>query len=160
MIQGPINTAYHAAKGMHENVDRVYLEMDAGDTVLFHPLLIHGSGANRTKGYRKAISCHYAASECEYIAVKGTTQENIAQEVAKMAKKQFGIDISVDDYPVSSNATSYSSLSAYINFNCDFSGRVEVPIAIGEGRSYQLVTAAKLTISSCSFSDGHKSVDC
>ncbi|CAF3979392.1 unnamed protein product, partial [Rotaria sp. Silwood1] len=24
-----------------------------GDTVLFHPLLIHGSGTNRTSGFRK-----------------------------------------------------------------------------------------------------------
>lgn len=30
-----------------------------GDTVFFHPILIHGSGPNRTQGLRKAISCHY-----------------------------------------------------------------------------------------------------
>lgn len=27
---------------------RVYLSMDSGDTILFHPLLIHGSGPNNT----------------------------------------------------------------------------------------------------------------
>ncbi len=76
-----------------------YLSMEAGDTVFFHPLLIHGrygvltfvtafrlfpifcriflsvqplsdppldSGANTTKGFRKAISCHYASSDCQY----------------------------------------------------------------------------------------------
>jgi len=32
---------------------RVHLEMEAGDTVFFHPLLIHGSGMNRTSGFRK-----------------------------------------------------------------------------------------------------------
>jgi phytanoyl-CoA hydroxylase len=44
----------------------VHLEMEKGDTVFFHPILIHGSGANRTEGFRKAISCHYAASECKF----------------------------------------------------------------------------------------------
>ena len=62
--------------------------MEAGDTVFFHPLLIHGSGANRSKGFRKAISCHYAASECEYIDVAGTSQENIAEEVLAIAKRR------------------------------------------------------------------------
>lgn len=33
--------------------DRVWLEMDEGDTVFFHPILLHGSGANTTNGFRK-----------------------------------------------------------------------------------------------------------
>jgi len=45
--------------------------MEAGDTVLFHPLLIHGSGSNKTQGFRKAISCHYASADCEWIDVTG-----------------------------------------------------------------------------------------
>jgi len=94
--EGPINSLYHGVKGMAENVERVYVEMSAGDTILFHPLLIHGSGANRTKGYRKAISCHYASSDCEYIDVKGTSQEGLAQEVIEIAKKRTGGDL--DDY--------------------------------------------------------------
>ena len=49
-----------------KNTNLVHLEMEQGDTVFFHPLLIHGSGANRTAGFRKAISCHYAASECKF----------------------------------------------------------------------------------------------
>ena len=107
--------------------------MEAGDTVFFHPILIHGSGMNRTQGFRKvkhrvicsvhlhcnccsstcpvifptdksstnltiqsmpfmfqAISCHYAASECNYIDVKGTTQEFIANEIEEMAVKRLG----------------------------------------------------------------------
>lgn len=96
--EGPINKVYHGIKGMSANTNRIYLEMNAGDTVLFHPLLIHGSGTNRTKGYRKAISCHYASSECEYIDVMGTSQENIATEVLEMAKKSYGVE--VDDYRV------------------------------------------------------------
>jgi phytanoyl-CoA hydroxylase len=40
------------------------------------------------QGFRKAISCHYAASECEYIDVTGTTQEVIAKEIEEMAKSK------------------------------------------------------------------------
>jgi phytanoyl-CoA hydroxylase len=36
-----------------ERNERVWVEMDEGDTVFFHPLLVHGSGANRTEGFRK-----------------------------------------------------------------------------------------------------------
>jgi phytanoyl-CoA hydroxylase len=68
-----------------------------GDTVFFHPLLIHGSGMNRTNGFRKAISCHYAASECEYIDVTGTKQDLFKREVEQIAKKRVGQDIDVTD---------------------------------------------------------------
>lgn len=45
------------------------------------------------QGFRKAITCHYAASECEYIDVRGTTQENIAKEFEEIAnKKGFSVD--------------------------------------------------------------------
>lgn len=79
-----------------QNIDKkkanlVHLEMEKGDTVFFHPLLIHGSGANRTNGFRKAISCHYAASECEYIDVTGTIQEDFKKEVEVLANKKFGL---------------------------------------------------------------------
>ena len=51
-----------------ENADierRVHVEMQPGDTLLFHPLLIHGSGRNRTDTFRRAISVHYASAACE-----------------------------------------------------------------------------------------------
>lgn len=32
-----------------ENHKKVFLEMDKGDTVFFHPLLVHGSGINKSK---------------------------------------------------------------------------------------------------------------
>ena len=41
--------------------------MDPGDTVFFHPLLVHGSGFNRTEDLRRAIAVHYANSHCEDI---------------------------------------------------------------------------------------------
>lgn len=90
---------YYGVKGMTGEEERTHLEMECGDTVLFHPLLIHGSGTNRTKGFRKAISCHYAASECHYIEVKGTIQEKLAEEVLEIARKKFKVQI--DDYGVS-----------------------------------------------------------
>ena len=52
---------------------RVHIEMEPGDTVFFHPLLIHGSGLNRTQGLRRAIAVHFASAECEDIW-NGTTE--------------------------------------------------------------------------------------
>lgn len=46
---------YHGIKNYDSNHPRVYVEMDKGDTVFFHPLLIHGSGMNHTQGFRKVI---------------------------------------------------------------------------------------------------------
>ena len=43
----------------------VHVEMRAGDTLLFHPVLIHGSGQNRSDDCRRAISTHYASADCE-----------------------------------------------------------------------------------------------
>ena len=44
---------YHGIQDLDMSAERVHLEMEAGDTVFFHPLLIHGSGTNVTKGFRK-----------------------------------------------------------------------------------------------------------
>ena len=44
---------YHGVKDFDPNAPMVHLEMEKGDTVFFHPILIHGSGMNRTKGFRK-----------------------------------------------------------------------------------------------------------
>ncbi|XP_069703083.1 phytanoyl-CoA dioxygenase, peroxisomal-like [Periplaneta americana] len=85
------NKAFHQVEG-YEDHPLVPLHMEKGDTVFFHPILIHGSDINKTKGFRKAISCHYAASECHYIDVDGTTQENIAKEVEEMAARR-GLDL-------------------------------------------------------------------
>ena len=44
---------YHGIQDFDPNVNLVHLNMEEGDTVFFHPLLIHGSGTNKTKGFRK-----------------------------------------------------------------------------------------------------------
>jgi len=62
-----VNFLYVGARGQGEETERVHLEMEAGDTVFFHPLLLHGSGRNRSSGFRPAISCHYASAECRFL---------------------------------------------------------------------------------------------
>tara|TARA_B100000953_G_scaffold255503_1_gene219327 strand:+ start:1846 stop:2604 length:759 start_codon:yes stop_codon:yes gene_type:complete len=44
--------------------ERVHIEMEPGDTLFFHPLLIHGSGRNRDTTFRRSISTHYARADC------------------------------------------------------------------------------------------------
>uniref|UniRef100_A0A1I7ZIJ3 phytanoyl-CoA dioxygenase n=2 Tax=Steinernema glaseri TaxID=37863 RepID=A0A1I7ZIJ3_9BILA len=88
--EGGVNKAYFGIQDYDASMPRLHVEMEAGDTVFFHPLLIHGSGANRTDGFRKAISCHYANDNlCHYIDVKGTTQENVRVEIIDIAKKRM-----------------------------------------------------------------------
>jgi len=82
-----VNKAYHGVKG-YDDHPVAELHMEKGDTVFFHPILIHGSGINRTNGFRKAISCHYSSADMEYIDIKGTSQEGIAKEVEEMAKRR------------------------------------------------------------------------
>jgi len=69
------------------------LEMKKGDIILFHPLLIHGSGPNVSQRFRKSMCCHFASSECKYLPIEGTVQELVAKEVMSYSKKRFpGLD--------------------------------------------------------------------
>ncbi|MGE4605313.1 MAG: phytanoyl-CoA dioxygenase family protein [Myxococcota bacterium] len=61
-----LNGAYFGAQGVGAETERVYIEMEPGDTVLFHPITLHGSGRNKTQGFRRAISAHFASTECEW----------------------------------------------------------------------------------------------
>lgn len=45
--------------------ERLHVEMEPGDCVFFHPHLYHGSGRNRTTGFRRAIVTHFASTHCE-----------------------------------------------------------------------------------------------
>ena len=58
-----VNFAFFGIKE-HKNVVHRAIEMAPGDTIFFHPLLLHGSGRNRSPNFRRAISTHYASSEC------------------------------------------------------------------------------------------------
>lgn len=97
--EGGVNIMFYGIQDYDENCPRVHLVMEKGDTVFFHPLLIHGSGWNRTQGYRKAISCHFAGADCHYIDVKGTSQEVAERDISRIGKKLYGIpdDISLQD---------------------------------------------------------------
>ena len=59
-----VNAGFYGIENV-EGGDRVHLEMRRGDTLLFHPLLIHGSGRNVSGRFRRAISSHFASAECE-----------------------------------------------------------------------------------------------
>ncbi|XP_026324556.1 phytanoyl-CoA dioxygenase, peroxisomal-like [Hyposmocoma kahamanoa] len=77
---------------------RVHFVMSPGDTIFFHPLLVHGSGPNVTKTHRKSISCHYANGECYYIDVSDSAQAQIAEEIVAAVSKKFGFsDITVQE---------------------------------------------------------------
>ena len=39
----------------------------------------------------QAISCHYSTGMCEFVDLKGTVQENIADEVLELAEKKSGV---------------------------------------------------------------------
>jgi len=87
--EGGVNKMYHGIVDYNPDRDeRIWVEMEEGDTVFFHPLLIHGSGANRTDGFRKSISCHYGASECHYVETAGSRQEKIANEIVELVQKK------------------------------------------------------------------------
>ncbi|MBW2312999.1 MAG: phytanoyl-CoA dioxygenase family protein [Deltaproteobacteria bacterium] len=61
-----LNLGYFGVRG-EDGAERVHLEMNPGDTVVFHPLLLHGSGRNRTKGFRRMILVHCASARCQYL---------------------------------------------------------------------------------------------
>ena len=49
-----MNKAYHGVIDYNpDSGTRIWAEMEAGDTIFFHPIILHGSGANRTDGFRK-----------------------------------------------------------------------------------------------------------
>jgi len=91
-----VNAGYFGAKGADAQLERVHVECEPGDTILFHSLLLHGSGQNRTQGFRRAISCHYASTQCEktwneqeqdptrwYRHLRGKPQSGVAPARAK-----------------------------------------------------------------------------
>ncbi|XP_017780076.1 PREDICTED: phytanoyl-CoA dioxygenase, peroxisomal-like [Nicrophorus vespilloides] len=89
------NKLYHGVFGFND-VPKVMFPMEKGDTIFFHPLLLHGSGPNFTQGFRKAISVHYADSKCDFINVIGTFQEGISKEIESVAEKNFKLKIHIN----------------------------------------------------------------
>ncbi|KAF5293623.1 hypothetical protein FQA39_LY03108 [Lamprigera yunnana] len=77
---------YEKVLGLDE-IPTVNLVLEKGDTIFFHPLLLHGSRQNTTKNFRKTIYCHYADSDCHFIDVKGTLQEPVVKILLHGAEK-------------------------------------------------------------------------
>ncbi|KAK9871320.1 hypothetical protein WA026_011587 [Henosepilachna vigintioctopunctata] len=82
------NRFYHGVQGF-ENEPRVNFIMDKGDTVFFHPLLLHGSGVNKSRSCRRAISFHFADSNSYFIDITGTIQEKIVKEFEPQYKFDY-----------------------------------------------------------------------
>jgi len=95
---GVVNKAYHGIHGLTEKDgdNMFHVIMEPGDTLFFHPLLIHGSGRNNSGRYRKAISCHYASTSCHFEDLHGTVQEEMSKEIEQMAIKR-GVELSFSD---------------------------------------------------------------
>eukprot|EP01084_Bolivina_argentea_P147851 258639_1 len=99
---GAVNKAYHGIqyKGDISQLlsQRVHLEMDPGDTVFFHPLLIHGSGANLTNANRRSISVHYCNSKlCDFVPGGVIPeQKTISTEAEQLAKRITGFSTNYD----------------------------------------------------------------
>ena len=90
---GEVNKAYFGIKEYNDvHNTMIDLVMKKGDIVFFHPLTVHGSGPNKTDGYRKSMCCHFAASECKYVPVEGTMQKMVTEEVMNYIKKKMAKD--------------------------------------------------------------------
>lgn len=94
---GTVNKFYHGILDMPYTVKSMDLEMQPGDTVFFHPLLIHGSGVNRSQGNRRAISCHYSSCDGQYIDVDKSVQSTIKDEVMQYVRSKTGMDLDYAD---------------------------------------------------------------
>ena len=66
--EGGVNKMYHGIRGM-EDRERVHLHMEKGDTVFFHPLLVHGSGNPRQ--FKKSV---FLNSEMHTVGKEGVVQ--------------------------------------------------------------------------------------
>eukprot|EP01065_Artemidia_motanka_P035849 TRINITY_DN43742_c0_g1_i1.p2 TRINITY_DN43742_c0_g1~~TRINITY_DN43742_c0_g1_i1.p2 ORF type:complete len:376 (+),score=91.73 TRINITY_DN43742_c0_g1_i1:61-1128(+) len=93
---GPVNAGFVGIVGRcdesAEDQDGiVWVDMQPGDTVFFHPLLHHGSGRNRSTGCRQAISSHYVGCSCVYFdPLRDPVQRLRAERVAATGGHQYG----------------------------------------------------------------------
>ncbi|XP_041971357.1 probable phytanoyl-CoA dioxygenase [Aricia agestis] len=87
---------YHGILSGGPSGPRAPLEMAPGDTVFFHPLLVHGSGANVSKNYRKSLAAHYASEECVYVDVSSGPQARVAEDIVNEGKRR-GFDLTYEE---------------------------------------------------------------
>jgi len=100
--EGGVNKFYFGIQNIPKELPpKVYLEMDIGDTVFFHPLLIHGSGSNKSDHYRAAISCHFSSARNHYVGSKDMNHEAFEKEMGETFQKvvkKMGENFSFIDY--------------------------------------------------------------
>ena len=124
IIQGGVNKMYHGVRDFDPSSPRVHLEMGPGDTVFFHPLLIHGSGMNRTNGFRKVCVrlCLCVCSVCVCVCVC------------------LSVCLSVHLYPcISFHFTPQAISCHYANSNCYY---IDVRGTTQEGIAQEVVDLA------------------
>ncbi len=64
------NAGFHGVVGITpDNVKLIYAEIEPGDTIFFHPFMIHGSGRNQTKNFRKSLTGHFMSTDVGSIAL-------------------------------------------------------------------------------------------
>lgn len=77
-------------EGFYDHPDKKVLEVKAGDSVLFHPHLLHTTGGNKTKGHRRVLTVHLASANCQptgmikefgFQLVRGQTYEHGLQAI-------------------------------------------------------------------------------
>ena len=129
-----------------EDNQRIWVEMDEGDTVFFHPLLLHGSGANRTDGFRKVIyttSCHqwlhYSKMQHGVFAVVGV---GVAHTLPTGLRPSSS-DVLVHFFSVFLSATTQNLFGVHSWF---LSGRVRNLIAINTGRKRRWCIRGRLCL--------------
>ena len=76
----------------------IHLDLKKGDCVLFHPLLVHGSGINRSDQCRKAMTCFYSSANFQIHDKKYIEQNELFCEWLKMMKNRYKLHY--DDYLV------------------------------------------------------------
>nr|UHN91811.1 phytanoyl-CoA dioxygenase [Epicauta chinensis] len=79
---------YHGIYQLNpDDLPKTYIRLEKGDVIFFHPLILHGSGANLSTGFRKVICCHFASSNCKMVKLEGT-QAILAKEVEALFAKR------------------------------------------------------------------------
>ena len=102
---GPVNKAYYGLQLPDNGKDitallsrRLHLEMAPGDTVFFHPLLVHGSGANLSDTNRRSMQVHYCNSAEVNWAPDGVIpeQRRIAKVAEAVWKRKLGFKVTFE----------------------------------------------------------------
>uniref|UniRef100_A0A8C7TG85 phytanoyl-CoA dioxygenase n=1 Tax=Oncorhynchus mykiss TaxID=8022 RepID=A0A8C7TG85_ONCMY len=128
LINKPPDTGNRTSRhSMHQDLhyfpfcpaDRIVWSWTAVEKV--HSLVVlpgshHGTLKEHDHPEWKAISCHYAGANCYYVDVRGTTQENIGQEVYEITASKYAVDdATFKVHHISAGVTQYTSNTLLIN---------------------------------------------